>query len=172
MFPINICQFACLRNNVVRKKFAFLALKIFPNKFINIFVAETMYLCFPTFSNVSKTRNYIVFLFRHIGGFHSIHLHRTTNFTHIAALYLVEATKFRQIVCMCYQTEGQYLYIINIKQPSAKRITWLKPSYSNNVFRLVKTCLEQYFRLMRATVSQKMIPSLATVENMTKHRQV
>ena len=47
-----------------------------------------------------------------IGGFHSILLHGqrlVVNFTHVAALCDVEASKFHQIIHTCNQTQGQYL---------------------------------------------------------------
>ena len=56
-------------NIVAEAKFAFQEAKMFPKKFRNIFVAETMFPSLPTccqmFPNVSSSRN-IVFPFGHV----------------------------------------------------------------------------------------------------------
>ena len=63
MFPINVPLFAYLGDIVAETKFSSQEAKVFPNKFRNIFVAETMFPSLPTRFQMFPARETLFFQF-------------------------------------------------------------------------------------------------------------
>ena len=60
MFPVNVSLFSLSENIVAETKFASKEAKMFPNKFRNIFVAETMFPSCPHVFKCFQHENYCI----------------------------------------------------------------------------------------------------------------